>query len=61
MFSEPLLLACTICFGNADSPLLDAARIGVLTMAGVTICVLAGVARWVVRLARLSREHESSR
>jgi hypothetical protein len=61
MSSESLLIACTICFGNADSPLLDAARIGVLTMVGVTACVLAAFARWFVRLARLSREHESSR
>ncbi len=61
MPSESLLVACTICFANADSPLLDAARVGVLTMVGVTTCVLAGFARWVVRLARLSREHESSR
>jgi hypothetical protein len=50
-----VLVACTICFGNADSPLLDAAQIGVLTMAGVTVCVLAGFAGWFVRLARLSR------
>jgi hypothetical protein len=55
-----LVVACTICFGNADSPLLDAARIGVLTMVGVTVCVLAGFARWFVRLARLARENDSS-
>jgi hypothetical protein len=54
------LVACTICFGSADSPLLDAARIGVLTMVGVTMCVLAGFARWFVRLAKLAREHASS-
>lgn len=54
------LIACAICFGSADSPLLDAARIGVLTMVGVTVCVLAGFARWFVRLATLAREHGST-
>jgi hypothetical protein len=49
-----VLLACAICFANADSPLLDAARLGVLVMAAVTCGVLAGFAHWFRRLARLS-------
>jgi hypothetical protein len=57
---DPVVVACAICFGNADSPLLDAARIGVLTMVGVTVCVLGGFARWFVRLSRLARERESN-
>jgi hypothetical protein len=53
-----VIVACAICFANADAPLLDAARIGVLMMAGVTSCVLVAFARWFRRLARLASEHE---
>ncbi|MEP6917277.1 MAG: hypothetical protein ABJC89_16620, partial [Acidobacteriota bacterium] len=49
--------ACPICFGAADSPLLDAARIGVIAMAGVTLIVLSAFARWFLKLRRL--EHLS--
>jgi hypothetical protein len=61
MWFELPVLACTICLSNADSPLLDAARLGVLTMGGVTVCVLTGFAGWIVRLARLSRETNPER
>lgn len=56
------LVACTICLNNVDSPLLDGARIGVLTMGAVTMCVLGAFAGWFVRLARLSaaQEHDGS-
>ena len=45
--------ACPICFGSADSPLLDAARLGVVVMAALTVCVLGAFGAWFVRLARL--------
>jgi hypothetical protein len=48
------VLACAICLAGADSPLLDAARLGVLSMAAVTCGVLLGFATWIRRLARLS-------
>ena len=47
---------CPICFGNVESPLLDSARLGVLVMAAVTVCVLAAFGTWFVRLARLEAE-----
>jgi hypothetical protein len=59
LFAEPAS-ACTICFAGVDSPLLDAARIGVLTMAAITISVLAAFSVWFVRLARLERDRESA-
>ena len=49
-----IVVACTMCFANADSPLLDAARLGVLVMAAVTSSVLVVLACWFKRLARLS-------
>ena len=45
--------ACPICFGSVDSPLLDSARLGVLAMAGLTVCVLGAFGAWFLRLARL--------
>ena len=58
MASTIVLVACAICFGETDSPLLDAARAGVLTMAGLTVCVLGAFGRWFIALARRSRGHD---
>ena len=52
MSFELLLIACSICFGAADGPLLDAARVGVLVMVGVTCAVLVLFARFFLRLAK---------
>lgn len=49
--------ACPICFGGVQSPLLDSARLGVLAMAGLTVCVLGVFGAWFVRLARLEAAH----
>jgi hypothetical protein len=45
--------ACPVCFQGVESPLLDAARAGVITMALVLVGVLGAFGRWFVRLARL--------
>jgi hypothetical protein len=47
-------LACTVCFGASDSPLLSAARAGVIVMVAVTLAVLVGFARWFLQLRRLA-------
>jgi hypothetical protein len=52
MWSDPMIAACAICFGAADGPLLDAARLGVLVMVGVTLAVLAAFARFFLHLAK---------
>ena len=54
LLSEPAS-ACTICFAGVDSPMLDAARLGVLAMASITIGVLGAFAAWFVRLARFEQ------
>ena len=56
MMSTLAVIACAICFDGVESPLLDAARLGVLTMAGVMVIVLGAFGRWFVRLDRLERE-----
>ena len=52
--------ACPICFGGAESPIRDSARLGVLTLASVTVCVLGVFGAWVRRLARLERDYAPS-
>jgi len=51
MWSE-VVVACTVCFGAADGPLIASARLGVLVMVGVTCAVLAGFAAFFARLAQ---------
>jgi len=48
----PDVVACAICFGAAHSPLLDAARLGVLFMVAVTCTVLTLFARFFFRIAK---------
>lgn len=60
MMSALAVIACSICFDGVESPLLDAARLGVLTMAGATVIVLGALGRWFVRLARLEREESGT-
>lgn len=49
-----LVLACSVCFGAADGPLLSAARLGVLVMAAITCAMLAAFAVFFLRVARRS-------
>ena len=56
--SSELVLACAVCFGAADGPMLDAARVGVLVMAGFTCGMLAAFGVFFVRLSRRARQGE---
>jgi len=58
--SSDLLVACAVCFGAADGPLLTAARVGVLMMVGVTCGVLACFAAFFLRLAKNGGTHRFS-
>ena len=55
------VLACAVCFGAAHGPLLDAARLGVLFMVGVTCIVLALFARFFLRIARNGDQNGDNR
>ena len=46
------LVACAVCFGAADGPLITAARLGVLVMLAVTCSVLAALGSYFIRLSR---------
>lgn len=52
MSPDALFVACTVCLGAADGPLLTAARVGVLVMVGVTVSVLTAFALFFRRLAK---------
>lgn len=60
MWSDSLVLACTVCFGAADGPMLGAARVGVLVMVCVTCGVLAGLAVLFFRIAKKGDSHHFS-
>ena len=49
------IVACAVCFGVADGPMLDAARLGVLVMAGFTTAMLVAFGLFFARIARRAR------
>lgn len=55
MSPDVLIVACAVCFGAADGPMLDAARLGVLVMVGFTTAMLGAFAMFFVRIARRAR------
>ena len=57
------LLACSVCFGQSDSPMAWGAKMGVFFMLGVTVSVLAAFASffiYLMRRAKLTPENENS-
>ena len=58
----PPAQACSVCFGDPNSPLVKGAAMGVLVLAGVIGFVLTGVAGtslfWLHRSRRLARGTE---
>jgi hypothetical protein len=52
-------LACPVCYQAVDSPLLDAAQLGVFALLGVTVGVLVGFAAFFRRLMKLSAQAQA--
>jgi|GraSoiStandDraft_4_1057263.scaffolds.fasta_scaffold04290_6 hypothetical protein len=52
MSSDLTFVACAVCFGAADGPMLDAARLGVLVMAGFTVAMLTAFGMFFIRISR---------
>ena len=50
-------MACPVCFGGEDTVMRESLNAGIGVLMGVTAIVLAGFARFIVMLARRSREH----
>jgi hypothetical protein len=49
-------MACPVCFGGEDSAARESLNAGIGVLMGVTTIVLATLARFIVVLARRSRE-----
>ena len=47
-----LVLACATCYGAPDSPLTHGMNLAIVTLLGVTGCVLGGVATFLASLWR---------
>lgn len=45
-------LACTTCYGQAGGPLIDAARLGIWLLLGVTLCVQGSFVAFFLYLRR---------
>lgn len=50
-----LLVACSVCFGQSDSPLAKGTNMGVFFMLGVTAVMLASFAGFFIYLIRRKR------
>jgi len=50
-----LVLACSVCFGQSDSPLAKGANMGIFFMLGVTGVMLAAFAAFFIYLIRRKR------
>jgi hypothetical protein len=55
--SGSAIVACAVCFGAADGPLLDAARLGVVVMVAVTVGVLTAFGAFFIRISRSGQGH----
>jgi hypothetical protein len=49
------VLACSVCFGQSDSPMAQGTNMGILLMLGVTVAMLAAFATFFIYLARRIR------
>jgi hypothetical protein len=47
--------ACPVCFGQSSSPMVEAAKMGVLFMLGVTVVMLGAFATFFIHLRRRAR------
>lgn len=54
--SRPLL-ACEVCYGEAEGPLIEAARSGVWLLFGLTAAMQVAFAAFFIRLWRHARRH----
>lgn len=58
MLGGPNVLACPVCFGEADGPMIDAARTGVWLLLAVVLFLQGGFAAFFLYLRRQARQAE---
>jgi hypothetical protein len=49
------LLACPVCFGAEETPLIDGAKLGVLVLLGITLAVQGGFVGFFLYLRRRAK------
>ena len=54
-------MACPVCFGGEDTAMRESLNTGIGVLMGVTAIVLAAFARFIVVIARRSREAAQDR
>lgn len=50
-----IALACPVCFGASDGPMARGSSMGILTLLGVTVVMLAALAGFFLHLVRRAR------
>ena len=55
--SPPPSLACSVCYGQADSPMIDAAQMGTWLLLGVVLAVQMAFAAFFLYLRRQAARH----
>lgn len=59
---SPNALGCPVCYGAADSPMIDGMNAAILTLVGITGMVLAGISTfflYLIKRIRAQRRGES--
>ena len=56
IFAPSAANACTVCFGEAEGPMIDGARMGVFMLFGLTILVQGAFGAFFITLYRRSKE-----
>ena len=49
-------LACPVCFGDAEGPMIDAARLGTFLLLGVTLLIQGGFVAFFLYLRKQARK-----
>jgi hypothetical protein len=49
-------LACPSCYGNAEGPMIDAARLGIALLLGITLAIQGGFVAFFLYLRRQARK-----
>jgi hypothetical protein len=51
------VLACPVCFGAEETPMIDGAKLGILVMLGVTFAVQGGLVAFFLYLRRRAKRN----
>lgn len=58
LLSDQAAQACAVCYGEAEGPMIDAARMGVYLLFGLVMAVQGGFAAFFIYLRKRAREYD---